>query len=87
MKSKVNIIKNFKKKIQVLKKHNDLYFNHDEPLISDKEYDDLKKELIDLENKNTFLKDLNLFRVVDTADEAVEHLNNFYAKYQFKPNF
>ena len=62
MKSKVNIIKNFKKKIQVLKKHNDLYFNHDEPLISDKEYDDLKKELIDLENKNTFLKDLNLFR-------------------------
>jgi DNA ligase (NAD+) len=61
MKSKVNIIKNFKKKIQVLKKHNNLYFNHDEPLISDKEYDDLKKELIDLENKNTFLKDLNLF--------------------------
>jgi hypothetical protein len=28
-----------------------------------------------------------LFRVVDTADEALEHINKFYAKYQFKPNF
>ena len=40
-----------------------------------------------LEEGNISEKDLNLFRVVDTADEAVEHLNNFYAKYQFKPNF
>ena len=31
--------------------------------------------------------DLKLFRIVDTADEALEHLNKFYAKYQFKPNF
>jgi hypothetical protein len=32
-------------------------------------------------------EDLNLFRVVDTADEAIEHLNRFYAKYSLKPNF
>ena len=32
-------------------------------------------------------EDLNLFRIVDTADEAVEHLNNFYNKYKLKPNF
>ena len=44
--------------------------------------------------KNTLLvegniseKDLNLFRVVDTADEALEHINKFYSKYKFKPNF
>jgi uncharacterized protein (TIGR00730 family) len=44
--------------------------------------------------KNTLLgqgniseKDLKLFRVVDTADEAIEHLNKFYAKYSLKPNF
>ena len=44
--------------------------------------------------KNTLLAqgnisegDLKLFRIVDTAEEAVEHLNKFYAKYQLKPNF
>ncbi|WP_139956239.1 LOG family protein [Flavicella sediminum] len=32
-------------------------------------------------------EDLNLFRVVDTAQEAIDHLNKFYEKYNFKPNF
>jgi uncharacterized protein (TIGR00730 family) len=31
--------------------------------------------------------DLNLFVLVDTADEAVEAINDFYQKYMFKPNF
>jgi len=32
-------------------------------------------------------KDLNLFTLVDTADEAVKVIDNFYAKYILKPNF
>jgi uncharacterized protein (TIGR00730 family) len=32
-------------------------------------------------------KDLNLFRIVDTADEAVDHFVKFYAKYNLTPNF
>ena len=40
-----------------------------------------------LEQGNISEKDLKLFRVVDTADEAIDHLNKFYAKYQLKPNF
>jgi hypothetical protein len=40
-----------------------------------------------LEQGNISEKDLKLFRVVDTADEAIEHLNKFYAKYSLKPNF
>jgi hypothetical protein len=32
-------------------------------------------------------ENLDLFRVVDTADEAVEHFRKFYAKYSLKPNF
>lgn len=39
------------------------------------------------ENKTISPEDLNLFRVVDTADEAIEHLNKFYNKYKLKPNF
>ena len=40
-----------------------------------------------LEEGNISEADLNLFRVVDSADEAVEHFNKFYAKYKLKPNF
>jgi hypothetical protein len=32
-------------------------------------------------------KDMNLFHVVDTADETVKIINDFYKKYEFKPNF
>ena len=39
------------------------------------------------EEKNIKPEDLNLFRVVDTPEEAVEHINNFYAKHRLKPNF
>jgi hypothetical protein len=36
---------------------------------------------------NIHQEDLNLFRLVDTADEAVEHFNKFYEIYKLKPNF
>nr|WP_294900059.1 TIGR00730 family Rossman fold protein [uncultured Pedobacter sp.] len=32
-------------------------------------------------------EDLNLFRLVDTAEEAAEHIFRFYEKYVLKPNF
>jgi uncharacterized protein (TIGR00730 family) len=44
------------------------------------------KDTLIAEN-NVSLEDLKLFRVVDTAAEAIDHLNKFYAKYQLKPNF
>jgi len=37
--------------------------------------------------KNISPEDLSLFRIVDTAEEAVSHFNKFYAKYKLKPNF
>jgi uncharacterized protein (TIGR00730 family) len=40
-----------------------------------------------LDQGNISETDLKLFRVVDTADEAIEHLNKFYGKYSLKPNF
>ena len=49
----------FLSKIKNLKKHNKLYFSKDSPQISDKEYDDLKKELILLEEKYPFLKKID----------------------------
>jgi uncharacterized protein (TIGR00730 family) len=32
-------------------------------------------------------EDLNLFKLVDTAEEALHHINAFYGKYMLKPNF
>lgn len=46
----------------------------------------IKDRLLE-EHKTISAEDLNLFRLVDTADEALEHLNNFYNKYKLKPNF
>lgn len=40
-----------------------------------------------LEEKNINEDDLKLFTVVDTSDEAVNHINNFYTRYLLKPNF
>ena len=31
--------------------------------------------------------DLNLIKIVDTEDEVVEALDNFYKKYNLSPNF
>jgi uncharacterized protein (TIGR00730 family) len=39
------------------------------------------------EENNISPDDINLFTVVDTADEAVEVINKFYAKYLLSPNF
>jgi uncharacterized protein (TIGR00730 family) len=46
----------------------------------------IKKVLLQ-ENATISQEDLKLFNVVDTAEEAIEHLNNYYAKYSLKPNF
>lgn len=40
-----------------------------------------------LKEKNISPEDLNLFHVVDTADEAVRIIVDFYTKYTLKPNF
>ena len=53
-KSKITNI--HKKKINELKKNNRLYFDKDEPKLSDAEYDQLKKEITLLEKKFPYLK-------------------------------
>ena len=50
------LVKNkYKKKLNELIKHNQLYFEKNRPKISDNEYDKLKKEILDLEKKFKFL--------------------------------
>ena len=60
MEKKNSLIKKFKKKINELKKHNNFYYNFDNPKISDSDFDKLKNEIIELEKQHSFLKRLNL---------------------------
>ena len=50
------IKKYYNKKIKELKKHNKLYFDDSAPKITDNQYDQIKKEIFDLEKKYSFLK-------------------------------
>ena len=60
------IYSQYQKKIKDLKKYNKFYFEKSKPLISDKDYDKLKKEVIEIENK---YKDL-----VQKSNELKTHL-------------
>ena len=50
------IKKTYKKKIKLLDYYNQKYYNENASEINDSDFDNLKKEIIDFENKNNFLK-------------------------------
>jgi len=51
-----NIKQDYLKKINEFKKHNKFYYENSSPIISDEEFDKLKKEILELEKKYGFLK-------------------------------
>ena len=55
MMQKNEIKKKYSNKIKELNKHNLLYYEKSKPIISDKDYDKLKKEIFELEKKYSFL--------------------------------
>ena len=46
-----SLLKNYKKKIKLLNKYNKFYYQNQKPLVSDKKYDELKSEILELEKK------------------------------------
>jgi len=45
------------------------------------------EEVVQTDAGNISPEDMNLFTLVDTADDAVEVINKFYSKYLLSPNF
>ena len=56
---KKEIEKIYIEKIDRLKKFDKAYFDEDNPIIIDKDYDEIKKEILELEKKYSFLKNKN----------------------------
>ncbi len=52
---KKKIKKLYNSKVNLLKKYNENYFDKNNSLVSDKEYDEIKKEVLDLENNFSYL--------------------------------
>jgi DNA ligase (NAD+) len=55
-KTKDNTIKNYLKKTKLLQEYNKFYYDKDSPVVTDQQYDALKKEIIKIEINNSFLK-------------------------------
>ena len=53
------IKKNYKKKVELFNRYNEKYFDENISEISDSDFDKLKREILDLEKKYTFLKSKN----------------------------
>ena len=53
---KKEIIKSYKSKIDLIKKYNQSYFDKNKSIVSDKKYDNLKKDILKLEAQYNFLK-------------------------------
>jgi DNA ligase (NAD+) len=51
-----SVKKEYQKKIKLFNYYNKKYYNEDNPEVSDSDFDELKKEIIDLEKKYSFLK-------------------------------
>ena len=54
-KNQIKIVKDFKNKLKILKDFNFHYFNKDNPKVDDATYDDLKKDLLIMEEKYPFV--------------------------------
>ena len=54
--NKKAIEKDYNKKIKLINKLNQFYYNKSKPIVQDFEYDELKKEIFSLEKKYNFLK-------------------------------
>ena len=55
--NKKNILKEYKKKINEYKRFNEAYYDKNNPIINDSEFDEIKQNLIKLEKKYKFLND------------------------------
>ena len=71
----------YKKKVNLLKKYDEAYFNQDNPIVSDKNYDFLKIEILKLEKKIFFLKRFKFTKQKKLVTRLLENLKKLIIKF------
>ena len=71
---KTKIETEYQKKLKLLLKYNKYYFDKNSPIVEDSKYDQLKKEILNLEQKYKFL----------VKDKSVSNLVGFKPSKNFK---
>ncbi len=56
--NKKEILKEYNKKIKLINNYNNYYYDKNDPIVDDQKYDSLIKEILQLENKFSFLKSI-----------------------------
>ena len=64
----------------------DIKLNNDYKIIGVKICKDDKDIILIEKEKTVHLEDMNLIKIVDTEDEVVKALDDFYKKYNLSPN-
>ena len=77
MSRKSEITKKFKEKIKKLKKHNNFYYNEDQPVISDEQYDNLNEAYLQ-ENMKRYILDPETLLVKKEILEKIFKDNYFH---------
>ena len=57
--NKKDIQEKYNKKIKLIKKYNKFYYEKSSPIVTDKKYDELKRDILSLEANQKFLKAKN----------------------------
>ena len=74
MKNQEKIKNLYKEKIKKLLKFNKAYFDKDSPIVSDSDFDKLKKELIELAAQNPYLKKIENLDTLIGSKPSSSHI-------------
>ena len=78
---KKKIIKEYKEKINLLKKYNKFYYEKSKPIVSDKDYDDLKQNILQIEkNTNLLIQKIHHLQKLDINHQKI--LKRYHIKFQ-----
>ena len=81
MEDRSSIEKNYINKIKEFKRHNKLYYDKNKPSIVDSDYDVLKKKILELENKYSYLSHKILLQKI-LVSNRLKYLKNKNTRFQ-----
>ena len=77
--NKKEIENQYRSKIKLINEYNKFYYDKSKPKVSDKQYDDLKKAVLELEFRYKFLKSKNSYlEYLSSGENHAKHADSLY---------